>query len=93
MTITGAVLLFALALYCSFSDADGHHHLGFCTEYSTRPIVCSDHFNPICGSDDKTYLNKCTFCLAAYEQRGSLCFQHYGKCKRTPRTGHKVEEL
>ncbi|XP_075756767.1 ovomucoid-like isoform X2 [Pelodiscus sinensis] len=93
MKITGAVLLFSLALYCSYSDADGYPGEGFCSEYTAPPTACQEIYKPVCGTDGNTYSNKCTFCIAVFEQLGSLCFEHDGECQPRDKPGHKVEEL
>ncbi|XP_034635147.1 ovomucoid-like [Trachemys scripta elegans] len=80
MKITGAVLLFALALCCFYSDAAGQAGTGFCSEYKEPPEVCTEQYDPVCGTDGRTYSNECYFCKAVYENLGSLCFEHYGKC-------------
>nr|P05582.1 RecName: Full=Ovomucoid [Ortalis vetula] len=51
-------------------------------------VDCSDHpkpaclqeQKPICGSDNKTYDNKCSFCNAVVDSNGTLTLSHFGKC-------------
>uniref|UniRef100_K7GB93 Kazal-like domain-containing protein n=1 Tax=Pelodiscus sinensis TaxID=13735 RepID=K7GB93_PELSI len=54
--------------------------LGFCSEYTAPPTACQEIYKPVCGTDGNTYSNKCTFCIAVFEQLGSLCFEHDGEC-------------
>nr|P62336.1 RecName: Full=Ovomucoid [Casuarius bennetti]P62337.1 RecName: Full=Ovomucoid [Casuarius casuarius] len=49
-----------------------------CSEYP-KP-VCSPEYMPLCGSDSKTYNNKCDFCSAVVESNGTLTLGHFGKC-------------
>ncbi|KAJ7406188.1 hypothetical protein WISP_135419 [Willisornis vidua] len=41
---------------------------------------CTSEYNPLCGSDGRTYGNKCQFCNAVSRSRGTLFFSHHGEC-------------
>jgi len=41
---------------------------------------CPRHFNPLCGSDGKTYGNECTFAAAKCKSKGTLSFKNKGPC-------------
>ncbi|XP_009934093.1 ovomucoid [Opisthocomus hoazin] len=55
-----------------------------CSEYRTleraRPIYCERLYQPFCGSDGKTYNNKCSFCKAVLSSRGALRMKQAGAC-------------
>uniref|UniRef100_A0A8D2N6R8 Ovomucoid n=1 Tax=Zonotrichia albicollis TaxID=44394 RepID=A0A8D2N6R8_ZONAL len=44
-----------------------------------RPIYCERLYQPYCGSDGKTYNNKCSFCKAV-RSRGALHMKQAGAC-------------
>uniref|UniRef100_A0A663FIB6 Ovomucoid n=1 Tax=Aquila chrysaetos chrysaetos TaxID=223781 RepID=A0A663FIB6_AQUCH len=51
-----------------------------CSEYKRlergRPIYCERLYQPFCGSDGKTYNNKCSFCKLYTAVSQSLNFIH-----------------
>ncbi|XP_010156484.1 PREDICTED: double-headed protease inhibitor, submandibular gland-like [Eurypyga helias] len=51
-----------------------------CNEQKGSNLACTLDYNPICGSDGKTYGNKCQFCSAVSRSRGSLFLRHQGEC-------------
>uniref|UniRef100_A0A8C8TJX3 Predicted gene 10267 n=1 Tax=Peromyscus maniculatus bairdii TaxID=230844 RepID=A0A8C8TJX3_PERMB len=50
-----------------------------CGMYSPLGI-CTREYYPVCGTNDRTYFNKCAFCIAYRESNGKIKFKHYGKC-------------
>ncbi|NXP39210.1 ISK6 inhibitor, partial [Leiothrix lutea] len=53
-----------------------------CSEYRRleRPIYCERLYQPFCGSDGRTYNNKCSFCKAVLRSRGALHVKRAGQC-------------
>ncbi|PKU44535.1 ovomucoid [Limosa lapponica baueri] len=49
-----------------------------CSDYP-KP-TCGLEYLPLCGSDSKTYSNKCNFCNAVMDSNGTLTLSHFEKC-------------
>uniref|UniRef100_A0A8D0FXR1 Ovomucoid n=1 Tax=Strix occidentalis caurina TaxID=311401 RepID=A0A8D0FXR1_STROC len=39
-----------------------------CSEYKGNNLICTAEYDPLCGSDGRTYGNKCQFCNAVSNQ-------------------------
>ncbi|XP_009089794.1 ovomucoid [Serinus canaria] len=79
------VLLAVAALCLAFSTADAATENEVdCSEYKKlergRPIYCERLYQPFCGSDGKTYNNKCSFCKAVLKSGGTLRVKQAGAC-------------
>ncbi|XP_072728095.1 ovomucoid-like [Ciconia boyciana] len=82
MKLTGAFVLLTLAVLC-LANAAKENEVD-CSEYKRsergRPIYCEKLYEPFCGSDGKTYNNKCSFCKAVLRSRGALHMKQAGAC-------------
>ncbi|XP_012968126.2 ovomucoid-like [Mesocricetus auratus] len=47
-----------------------------CSMYN-RLGICSREYFPVCGTNRRTYINKCFFCIAYRESRGLVDLAHY----------------
>ncbi|XP_054697881.1 serine protease inhibitor Kazal-type 10-like [Grus americana] len=51
-----------------------------CNEQKGNNLICTNEYNPLCGSDGRTYGNKCQFCSAVLRSRGNLFLRYHGEC-------------
>ncbi|XP_023791639.1 double-headed protease inhibitor, submandibular gland-like [Cyanistes caeruleus] len=51
-----------------------------CNQQKGGSLICTSEYNPICGSDGRTYGNKCKFCNAVSRSAGGLFSRHLGSC-------------
>uniref|UniRef100_A0A8C3KDX6 Ovomucoid n=1 Tax=Calidris pygmaea TaxID=425635 RepID=A0A8C3KDX6_9CHAR len=51
-----------------------------CSQQKGSNLLCTSNYDPLCGSDGRTYGNKCHFCNAVSTSRGSLFLRHRGAC-------------
>ncbi|XP_071468901.1 serine protease inhibitor Kazal-type 9 [Marmota flaviventris] len=85
MRTTSFILLLVVALATIFNiDCSTEEYQVNCTPYRNLPPeelrFCPLVYEPICGSDGKTYSNECIFCFKVKETDERLKFIHFGKC-------------
>ncbi|XP_062443693.1 ovomucoid-like [Rhea pennata] len=51
-----------------------------CSDYLHAKGMCAFEYEPVCGSDGKTYGNKCQFCYSAQQSNKPLFLKHLGEC-------------
>uniref|UniRef100_A0A8C8RWP7 Kazal-like domain-containing protein n=1 Tax=Pelusios castaneus TaxID=367368 RepID=A0A8C8RWP7_9SAUR len=54
--------------------------LGYCKDNAEPNPFCTLEYLPHCGSNGKTYGNKCLFCNAVKAKGGALTLRRMGKC-------------
>ncbi|KAM9289514.1 ovomucoid-like [Morus bassanus] len=51
-----------------------------CSDHKGGDLICTAQYDPLCGSDGRTYGNKCQFCNAVWRSGGTLFLKHRGEC-------------
>lgn len=64
-----------------FYETDGTTNPGSGGTGSTDCTVCTEEYQPLCGSDLKTYNNECEL-ACAQRQNPSLCIIGYNACPK-----------
>nr|XP_056703497.1 serine protease inhibitor Kazal-type 6-like [Euleptes europaea] len=88
MNTAGVFVLLNLSLFCLFSDvvAQGGRQID-CSKYMDNTSNCSRESEPVCGTDNVTYGNRCAFCKAA-RGKTNLAVRNMGRCNGTPGRHH-----
>ncbi|KAJ6668084.1 hypothetical protein lerEdw1_016406 [Lerista edwardsae] len=79
-------LFSSLALCCCFLGvASKGLRNDECSEFfqsaKGKPFACTDDYNPVCGTDNETYPNKCMLCAARRETGKDIGIKYNGECK------------
>ncbi|KAM6249168.1 double-headed protease inhibitor, submandibular gland-like [Spheniscus humboldti] len=51
-----------------------------CSGHEDGNVICTAQYDPVCGSDGRTYSNPCQFCNAVVRSGGTLFLRHRGEC-------------
>uniref|UniRef100_A0A8C6V965 Kazal-like domain-containing protein n=1 Tax=Naja naja TaxID=35670 RepID=A0A8C6V965_NAJNA len=51
-----------------------------CSEFPKYITVCTKEYRPVCGTNGRTYDNKCMFCFEKRKYGNTINIQHRGQC-------------
>ncbi|XP_058030124.1 ovomucoid-like [Ahaetulla prasina] len=76
----GSFLMLTLLLFFLYSNiaAQKINLKQYCQRYPSK--FCTMEYQAHCGSDGKTYGNRCDFCNAYVQSRGRLQLRYLGQC-------------
>ncbi|XP_026580660.1 ovomucoid-like [Pseudonaja textilis] len=76
----GSFLLFTLLFFFLYSNIAAHkiNLREYCKNYPSK--ICTLEYQAHCGSDGKTYSNKCAFCNAYIKSGRKLRLRYLGEC-------------
>ncbi|XP_043845523.1 serine protease inhibitor Kazal-type 1-like [Dromiciops gliroides] len=75
----GMVLLLSLALCCFLDAARAEDKVRDATCYQDLP-GCHKNYDPVCGTNGKTYGNECMLCLENKEKGTHIRIKKEGDC-------------
>ncbi|XP_054582404.1 sperm-associated acrosin inhibitor-like [Eptesicus fuscus] len=51
-----------------------------CDVFRDQLYICTKELRPLCGTNGKTYPNRCIFCSAMLESNEGFGLEHHGPC-------------
>ncbi|MBN3305877.1 serine protease inhibitor Kazal-type 1 [Amia ocellicauda] len=85
MKLTFLVLTSMLIYLSGLISADPPHgqpREPHCEEYSDG--ICSKEFDPVCGTDGKSYNTECVLCMENKRKSQHVLVKHQGECRSRP---------
>uniref|UniRef100_A0A8C4J2E8 Kazal-like domain-containing protein n=1 Tax=Dromaius novaehollandiae TaxID=8790 RepID=A0A8C4J2E8_DRONO len=74
MAISFSMIVFLRFFSPIFCTVDCSYHL-------RAKGICTIKYEPVCGSDGKTYENRCRFCYSVQRSSKLLFLKHAGECR------------